>query len=337
MRWNFHGLLIEGATDNPALRDRWRASFASLSEDNANTNPDLSFALNLASSVPSRPIGEPQFRQGEFLEYYLDGRAIVAHFPRYGQLRLDVANGVTEGLVTSAALTTYGVFEDLVAIGLSPHLRRRGLFLIHAFAASSPPSDGGDTGGAVLLVGSIGSGKTTTGIALLDAGWKLLSNDSPIVDASAEILSYPGLLAAYPDTFARFEATTHLLPATTAAVAGIEASAGPSSGLARRQKITIAAESILPNVWIERAPAGTIFFLQIESRADHAVEAIGQPEAVRRLLPHAVEQWDREMIPEHLRVLRRLVESAPAYVLRLGPDVNVIPALLVDVLSSQRT
>ncbi|HET7088899.1 MAG TPA: hypothetical protein VFL17_09635 [Anaerolineae bacterium] len=325
MRWAFHGLIVEGATNDGALRDRWRASFASLTEDSAHDQPDLSFALSLVPSVPSVPAQASQFRQGELLEYYLDRHTAVAHFPRFGQLRLDLARGTTEGRIVPGVLTTYGVFEDLIAIGLSPHLRRRGLFLMHAFAAAAPPlsplSDGGDDrgGGAVLLVGSIGSGKTTTGMSLLDVGWKLLSNDSPIVNASTEILSYPGLLAAYPDTFARFEATRPLSDIIP-----------ESEGL---KKLTVAAESIWPDVWIERAPAGAIVFPQIESRMNHAVEPISPLEALRRLLPHAVEQWDREMIPEHLRVLRLLVESAPAYVLRLGPEVNVIPALLVDVLS----
>ncbi len=323
MRWNFHDLIIESTTTDAPLRDRWRASFASLTEDSANTEPDISFALTLVLSVPSRPARPPQFRQAELLEYYLDGYAVIAHFPRYGQLRLDLANGVTEGQITSAALTTYGVLEDLLAIGLSPHLRRRGLFLIHAFAAATPhprPLSQGERGvGAVLLVGEIGSGKTTTGMALLNAGWKLLSNDSPIVNASAEVLSYPGLLTAYSDTFARFETTAELVKA--------------ASDAEGRKKITIAAERTWPGVWIERAPAAAILFPQIESRADHALELIAPPEALRRLLPHAVEQWDREMIAEHLRVLRLLVESAPAFVLRLGPDVNVIPALLAGALS----
>ena len=84
----------------------------------------------------------------------------------------------------------------------------------------------------MLIVGNIGAGKTTTGMALLNAGWKLLSNDSPIINSDAKILSYPGLLAAYPNTFARFEATHHLI----------------STG---GGKITVAAEKIWQNVWIE--------------------------------------------------------------------------------------
>jgi len=310
MRWNLHGLVIEGMTNDALLHDHWQRSFASCPA--ATGSSDLSFALDIVSEVPPRPSREPQFRQGDLLEYTLDGRTAIAHFPRFGQLRLDLASGTIEGQIVSAALSAYGVFEDLVAIGLSPHLRRRGLFLIHAFAAAYVSR-------AALLVGGIGSGKTTTGMAWLNAGWKLLSNDSPIIDASAEVLSYPGLLAAYPETFARFEATTEL--------------AKTAPDVDGRQKLTIAAEQIWPDVWIDRAAAGAIFFPQIESRPDHTVESIAPPEALRRLLPHAVEQWDREMIPEHLKVLRQLVESAPAYLLRLGPDVTALPTLLADLLS----
>ena len=173
-----------------------------------------------------------------------------------------------------------------------------------------------------MLVGAIASGKTTTGMSLLNAGWKLLSNDSPILDAPAEVLSYPGLLAAYPDTFARFEATRDLAQSQSA-----------SDG---RHKVSAAAEAIWPDVWIDSAPAGAIFFPQIESRPDSVAEPIAHLDALRRLLPHAVEQWDRGMIAEHLRLLKNLVEAAPAYVLRLGRDVTDIPHVLESVLRRAR-
>lgn len=166
----------------------------------------------------------------------------------------------------------------------------------------------------MLLVGAIGTGKTTTGMALLNAGWRLLANDAPLIDTSGHILSYPGLLAAYPDTFARFPATAHLAQADTEQ--------------AEQCKITVPAEAIWPNVWTEQAVPAVICFPQVEPRADHALEPLRPPEALRRLLPHAIERWDEAMIPAHLRVLRGLVEAAPAYRLRLGPDVLTIPELL---------
>jgi hypothetical protein len=318
VHWDLHGLTINGTTNNDLLRDRWHASFASRTISNRKI--DLSLSLDLVSTVPDRPSGDPQYRQADLLEYTLDDQNVIAHFPRFGQLRLDLKHGITEGHIVEAAINTYGVLEDLIAIGLSPHLRRRGMFLIHAFGAANPhplPLSLKEERG-VLLVGNIGAGKTTTGMSLLNAGWKLLSNDSPIVNSSGEVLSYPGLLAAYPDTLDRFE-STRALAQTTIQTAG-------------RQKITTAAESIWPDVWIDRAHCRAIFFPQIENRSDHAIDPIDPPEALRRLLPHAIEQWDREMIAEHLKVLRNLVESSRAYVLRLSPNVSAIPALLENVL-----
>lgn len=318
MHWDLHGLTINGTTNNNLLRDRWHASFASRSISDRRV--DLSISLDLVAAVPDRPSSEPQYRQTDLLEYYIDDQTVIAHFPRFGQLRLDLKHGLTEGHIVAAAINTYGVLEDLIAIGLSPHLRRRGMFLIHAFAATNPhpqPLSLKEERG-VLLVGTIGAGKTTTGMSLLNAGWKLLSNDSPIVNTQGEVLSYPGLLAAYPDTFDRFESTREFAKTPIDSVG--------------RQKITIAAESIWPDVWLDRAHCGTIFFPQIENRSDHALDPIDPPEALRRLLPHAIEQWDRAMIAEHLKVLKNLVESAPAYLLRLGSDVIAIPSVLDNVL-----
>ena len=307
MKWKLHALTIEGDSHDDEILRRWRESFSSLSTS-AET-ADIALTLDITTAVQPAPSRKPNFKQENLIEYYVDGDLITVHFPRFGQLRLDLVKRITEGKIVREALTTYGVFEDLIAIGLSPHLRRRDYFLIHAFAALTPnPSPIAEEreGRGVLVVGNIGAGKTTTGMALLNAGWKLLSNDSPIINSDAKILSYPGLLAAYPNTFARFEATRHLI----------------STG---EDKITIAAEKIWQNVWIESATAGMIVFPKIESRGDHFLEPLSQPEALRLIIPHAIEQWDKAMIPRHLEILNRLIQSAPAFRLHLSPDVLSIP------------
>jgi hypothetical protein len=317
MRWNLHGLIIEGTTNHASLAERWQASFASLPTSTAV--PTLSLQLDIVPTIPEPPAGQPHFRQGDLLAYYLDGDTAVAYFPRFGEMRLELANGRTTGRVITAALDTYGVLEDLVAIGLSPHLRRRGLFLIHAFAAVHNNQ-------AVLLVGSIGAGKTTTGMSLLDAGWQLLSNDSPILNESGDVLSYPGLLAAYPDTLARFEPTASLAQPCE----GSEPSEGLESG--SRTKITLPAEQLWPAVWCDRAPLRAIIFPRITNSDEHRLEPLTPVETLRRM-PHAVEQWDRPVMPAHLALLRRAAELAPAYLLHLSPEVKAIPPLLTALLT----
>lgn len=309
MRWQFHALTVEGKSNHSELLTAWSRSFAS--RPASEKHPDLSIDLDVVGHVPPAPEGEPDFQQGDLLGYYVRGEQVTAHFPRFGQLQLDLANGTTQGKLVEAALNTYGVLEDMVAISLSPHLRRRGYFLIHAFAAVS-------RGKGVLLVGGIGAGKTTTGMSLLDAGWQLLSNDSPIVAENGNLLSYPGVLAAYPETFGRFPQTHHL------------ANEVPTQ--AGRKKIMVAAEDVFPDVWCDSAPIGAICFPQIEDRADHVMEQLGAAETLRRLLSHAIEQWDRPLIPRHLAILRQLAASAPGYILRLGPDVHAIPNVIAREL-----
>jgi hypothetical protein len=313
--WQLNDLVVEGRWRGAVLGERWAATFAACPA--AGEAPaDLTLSLELAEAVPAAPTTPPDFQQGDLLAYYLDPASgeVIAHFPRYGQLRLDLPTGNTEGVLTGAGLATYGVFEDLLAISLSPHLRRRGQFLLHAFAACPGPD-----APAVLIVGDIGAGKTTTGLSLLHAGWKLLSNDSPILQASeagVQVRSYPGLLSAYPDTLERFAELRAL-----------------NTAPGTRQKVLFAAESVYAAAWCESAPAGALIFPEIEARTEHALERLAPPDALRLILPHAIEQWDKPMIAGHLALLNRLVQTTPAYRLRLAPNTDTLPALLAGALT----
>jgi hypothetical protein len=133
--------------------------------------------------------------------------------------------------------------------------------------------------------------------------------------SGVEVLAYPGLLSAYPDTLSRFAELQRLIPPGAA-----------------REKTIFAAEAVYPDVWLDNALAGALVFPRIEARADHALERLPPAEALTQLLPHAIEQWDRDMIPAHFKLLNQLVQTTPAYRLRLGPDTASLPAVLAQTL-----
>lgn len=266
----------------------------------------------MIGKMPAPPDLRPSFQKGNLLTYYIDGSTATVHFPRFGQITLDLTKGETKGKLIPETVHNYNVLEDIVAIGLSPHLRRRGMFLIHGFAAARK-------GQGIILVGPIASGKTTTGMALLNAGWKLLSNDSPIINQDSRILSYPGMLTASPDSFARFRATSRIISMEL-----------ESPGV---KKLAVPAEQIWPSVWIDQAAPAVIFFPSIEFRKKPFLTPLKPIESLRRLLPQAVEQWDQKMIPSHLQVLSRLVKKASSFCLHLGTEIEAIPSLLESVMN----
>jgi hypothetical protein len=327
---DLHGIVIACVSPDPTIRERWAGSFSSRPPV-FGMSADITFSLRLVAQVLEPPTGEPVFTQGELLSVYVSGQRVSIHFPRFGQLRIDLAAHRVEGEIVQAALDAYGVFEDVLAMGLASLLRRRGMFLIHAFAASHRHR-------ALLLAGDIGSGKTTTGIGLLGAGWELLSNDSPLlkfdepihpVDAETPrpgrvlAMSYPGLLSAYPDTLQRFPELQPLSASEEAVSA---------SGRGSRGKVTFAAESVYPDVWAEAAPVGAIVFPRVVRVKEHRVARLGEAETLRRLLPNAIDRWDTALIPAHLYLLKTLAATTPAYEVELGENVRTLPVLLEGLL-----
>jgi hypothetical protein len=313
MRWALHGLIIEGTSNDATMYSRWKESFSPLKESSGI--PDIKCHIDLTDQIRPPPVGEPIYIQKELLSYYLTEQGVIVHFPDFGFLDLDFKNSTTMGKVVGGVLKTYGLLEDLVAIGLSPHLRRRGFYMAHAFAAATGEH-------CVLLVGHIGTGKTTVGISLLENGWQLLSNDSPIIAGGGRILSYPGIMAAYPDTLAMFSR--------------IHSMQDDIDNNEKERKVEFFAESLWPGVWRTQAAASLILFPTIEAIDKCLLEQLDGTAALSRFLPHAMERWDKTTISPHLTILRELLESTPSYILHLGRDLESLPDAINEVLTTGR-
>jgi hypothetical protein len=248
------------------------------------------------------------------------GPDVELTLPGRATLRVSLDTSQIRGTLTPAALDTYGAFEDINATALAASLRRRGMALIHAFAAAPSPQ------AAILLVGDNATGKSTTGLALLAAGWKLIANDSPMLashEGRIDALAFPGLLSLAPDALRRVPDLAHLAddPAFRPRHPG--------------WKVVFPAERLYPAPWQSQAPVAAICFLALDPAAqpeDHRLEPLSPATALGRLLPHSVDRWDTATLAWQVDLLAQLAHQAPAFVLHLGPHVPALPGLLGDLI-----
>ncbi|GAB4432326.1 MAG: hypothetical protein Kow0031_13720 [Anaerolineae bacterium] len=317
IRVDLHGLTLTFHSDDPTLAARFETVYGHLPRPQVTANGiNIHWQPLDAPAAPPPPPELPLLLEESLIGYYGDANRLAIRLPKYALLEVDFAAGRVSGQVTPACLSVYGVFEDVMMISLAPLYRRRGWFPLHAFAAQAP------NGRAALITGGMGAGKTTTGLALLCAGWKLLSNDSPLLrqgESGVTVLAYPGQLSAFDDSLARFEPLRRFVPGDAAA------------GAPRREKRVFSAEEAFAQPWAGSAPAGGVFFPQVTpGLARSELEPLPPAEAVVQLLPQAIEGWDRAAIGRHLSLLTRLAESAPCYRLRLSPRVEQLPGLILQ-------
>ncbi len=309
---NLHGLTITFTSPDIALRQRFETIYGHLPK-NGPANGEIQINWQIVSeSVAPPPPNLPLILEESLISYYGDQQTIAMRLPKYGLLTVDLASAIVTGQVTSNCLTVYGAFEDTLMIALAPLYRRQGWFPLHAFAALAPDRQ------AILICGQMGSGKTTTGLALLDAGWKLLSNDSPLLAMrgnQVEALAYPGQLSAFNDSLARFSRLKQFIATPDAS--------------SMRQKQVFSAEEAFSEPWADRGLVGAVFFPQVVPGLSRSQLIAETPKAAMlKLMPQAIDGWDKAQIPATLQLLNGLVAQVPCFTLKLSPQVEELPKLL---------
>jgi len=307
-----HGLSISFETDSHFLYERFLTIYGHLpSATETDDGVSIQWQLHNQPMAPLPPPATPAISEDRLVSHYGNNTKILIRMPKYGLLTVDFDTKRISGVVTRNCLDVYGAFEDVMLISLAPLYRRRGWFPLHAFAALTP------NGKTALITGQMGAGKTTTGLSLLCAGWKLLSNDSPLLHLhgnSVEVLAYPGQLSAFDDSLARFERLKKFIPA------------GENVD---RQKRVFNAEEAFKEPWADAGLAGGVFFPQVVPGLEHSeLVPVSPAEAMVQLMPQGIEGWDKATMQQSLQLLGKLVEQAPCYILRLSPRVEQLPELI---------
>jgi hypothetical protein len=244
--------------------------------------------------------------QGHQSWYVCFGQHAVAQIPnlQYGAVGDPITVQVTRASLSAARL------EDIVFGSLAPALRRRGIYMIHAFAAQKDDH-------TLLLVGVSGSGKTTTGLSLVAQGWRYLANDVVLVKqekGSVIAMPTPGAIGLDTKSF-------ELLPDLT-----------PPPG-----KSDLAMKYYYPATtfvegWGAEAPVSCILFPEIATEGETALHPLPSSMTLARLMEASVDRWDSFGLDHHMRLLGQLSRQVASFDLRLGRQLDRLPTMLGKVL-----
>jgi hypothetical protein len=202
-----------------------------------------------------------------------------------------------------AAVT--GDLDALATVAAALLLGRLGRVLAHAAGLVHP------RGGAWLLVGDTGMGKTTSCANLVRAGWEYLSDDQVV-------------LGREPDGTLRAEGWVRRF--------NVDSGWGKEGAGPVGRRVQLDARTEWPGRWLEAAPLAGLLFPRVEPASPSVVTPIGPADALSRIV--RAMPWllfDRERAPMLLALLGD-VATTPAFALRLGGDVFARPDRLAGLL-----
>lgn len=329
---DLHSLKISLSSDDERVLKLWQQLFYYELIEPASTSigfkPHIILELDVVCHLPPSPDGALLYQTSdpEIIVFHNQARQLLLRYSDVGHIQWQLMDNWQEAAVETAHIAVdlaesavnSGALEDLTGMGLAPLLRRRGLFLIHAFAAAHDQE-------SVLFVGPSGCGKTSCGLALLAAGWQYLANDLALLsafDEPAALLS-PGTVQVTPDTFSRLGQFGMLAK---------RYNVGPE-----RRKLSIPRQEFMPTDDIIRiAPIKAIFFPSLGTGAGHQIKEVSRAVGFARLLSSSMDRWDHEIWEEHLGFLEHLSETVDFYDLILGADMFRLPGVLHRFLTDHQ-
>jgi hypothetical protein len=319
------GLILEA--EEAALAEIFARGFGSFLSDSSRSFAQPSFLLRIEKADQSVATGLPLAWSGAFPEGG-SGRLFESNercvLDVTGACVVDIEPGLrkaTARLATDGMRRFMGSASMLV---LDFVLLAGGQHLVHAACLMRP-----DTGGAILVCGPSGRGKTTTSIALARGGFGLVTDDASVLEFGSDRVRVWGL----PRALKVHRHTVALMPWLA-----------PLLGdWAAHEEQGVLLHDIAAYVQITRPspePLEAIILLGSRSAGEHRFARLSKSEALIEIAADNVA-WFESGAPQRsatlFDALARAVAATPTYRLQAGPDLDALPAFLERALAGTAT
>lgn len=323
--WNIHGFHLECSTDDPWLEALINQSLRFFQRAGSNRPPDIRLVLTSQHEwgFPDHAeILPPSSNEQVDIQQVYGLSPTFARSDTLNYFELAPLAGAVYEFSTASALayihsgTTIrptvirNLFLQTILLEL---LRAVRLYWVHAACVA-------EAGRAVLLVGPTGSGKTTTGLNLVESGFQFLSQDRTLIR-----LGTPPLLLGFPEDLAVTQKTLALFP-------NLGRRLGPLPAV--RGKHQIDPGVLWPESLAATAQPALILFPHLTGADRSSMQPVSPVQALQRLLPNSLLASRPEIARLHFEALARLVEASKAFELHLGSDIESIPALVRRCLTT---
>jgi hypothetical protein len=329
--FDIHGAHLQFCTDSDAIGSAVGTLLRHFQRDGTEAHADLELsfrAVDSRSEVPvaidpaapvlfahtGRAAGD-RLRDRWQCTIYREAHGRIVDFHEQGLLRIDDRDGRGEGYLANPEAMHADVRISFLHFAVTELLKLCGLYTLHATALEKD-------GRGVLIPGASGRGKTTSCISLLRDGYRLLSDDHPLVRENRQdlqILSFPVKIDVTDGTVGFFP---ELRDAQKSLHPGV-------------RKRFFYVEELYPHGTADRCEPAVILCPQVVDWPTSHVEPISRSRVLEELLKEGLLAFDREVAARQFQVFSRLVAKAACYRLFFGEDVLGLPRLIDPLLKQE--
>ncbi len=313
------GLGVEVRCDEPPVAELIASRLRGLNTD-GDRPPDVVVEVRgpgCDRSWPPEPegAGRPIYdAPSTHIDYFDGSDQLFVDYDHRARLLCTPARGLIQLSITGSdpgdeVLATH----PLLTIALVETMKRFERFPLHAAGLAL-------NGKGVLIPGASGSGKSTTSVTLVRAGFDFLSDDTVFLIPSPDgiwVAGFPDEVDVTDNTVARVPELGHLAGAPL---------------LPGREKHSFRVEEVFGVEPLAGCRPTVLITPQVVAGPRSEVEPLAPSEALIGLLPNVL-LTDPVASQAHLDMLAALVESVPCMRFRVGSDLDAAVACVTDLVS----